>query len=356
MPEIFDAIVIGGAVAGSRTAQLIAEGGKEVLLIEEHANVGLPCKCTGLVSWRIKELLPTLPQNLIVNTVQEARFYSPKGSSFTLKSKKPVYVIDRPGLDKYLFDLAAEAGAVTKTAERFVSYKIEADHVEVTTDKETYKARILIGADGANSAVGKQAGLEYPEEYFVGVQTTVSGQFDKVELWFGSSVSPNFFAWVVPENENIARIGLATQKNASKYYEEFLDSRIGRVEKPDVGGIIRVGLMERTSDERIMVVGDAACQVKPYSGGGINFGLICSDICAKAALAALKKEDFSRKFLVDNYDKRWKAKIGGAIKRGMAINKMMRSNDRLVAGLMRFGKIGSKVFTRMDMDLINYFA
>lgn len=356
MSEIFDAIVVGAAVAGSRTAQLIAEAGKNVLLIEENTSVGLPCKCTGLVSWRIKEILPTLPEKLIVNVVQEARFHSPNGSSFVLKSGKPVYVLDRPGLDRYLFGLAEEAGAQTKVGERFLTYKIFDDYVEVKTDSNIYKTKILVGADGANSLVGKQAGLKYPEGYLVGAQTTASGDFDKVELWFGSKVSPKFFAWVVPESEGVARIGLATDRNASGFYEEFLKARIGRIEKPDVGGIIRIGLMERTSGERVMVVGDAACQVKPYSGGGIILGLLASRICADAALKALKAKDFSASFFLENYDREWKKKIGTAIKRGMVVNRMLKSSDKTVSALLLAGKAGSRLFTRLDMDLINYFV
>jgi geranylgeranyl reductase family protein len=357
MPEeVFDVVVVGAAVAGSRTAELIAESGRSVLLIEDNVNIGHPCKCTGLVSWRIKELLPTMPENLFVNTVHEAKFHAPNGKSFILSSRKPVYVIDRPGLDKYLFDLAQEAGVQTHTGERFLSYEKREDGIEIKTDKDTYKAKMIIGADGANSSVGKQAGLEYPEDYLVGIQTTASGNFDKVELWFGSNVSPKFFAWVVPENENIARIGLATDRKAGDFYERFLKMRIGRIEKPDVGGIIRFGLMRRTCDDRMMVVGDAACQVKPYSGGGIVMGLISSRVCAEAALAAFRHKNFSRDFLVRNYDDKWKAKIGSSIRRGMALSKILRSGDKSLNMLISVGKLGSKILTRMDMDLINYFV
>jgi len=354
--EEFDVIVVGAAVAGSRTAGLIAESGRSVLLIEDNLKVGYPCKCTGLVSWRIKELLPTMPEKLFVNTVREATFHAPNGKSMTLSSRKPVYVIDRPGLDKYLFDMAREAGANTSVGEKFLSYEKREGYVEVKTDKGTYKAKIIVGADGANSSVGKQSGLRYPENYLVGVQTTASGNFDKVELWFGSAVSPGFFAWVVPENENMARIGLATDRKAGEYYENFLKSRIGRIEKPDVGGVIRFGLMERTCDDRMMVVGDAACQVKPYSGGGIIMGLISSRVCAEAALAALRQKDFSRGFLVRNYDKKWKAKIGKGIKRGMMLNGLLSSGDRSLNVLISAGRIGSRILTRVDMDLINYFT
>jgi geranylgeranyl reductase family protein len=357
MPEeILDVFVVGGALSGPRTAELIAESGKNVMLVEENFDVGHPCKCTGLVSWRIKELLPTLPEKLIVNTHREARFHSPNGSSFVLKSRKPVYLLDRPGLDRYLFDLAQEAGVETRKSEKFLSYKLMDDHIEVETDKKTYKTKILIGADGANSSVGKQAGFVYPENYLVGVQTTAHGNFDKVELWFGSKVSPNFFAWVAPENENIARVGLATNRNSSKYYEGFLKSRVGDFVKPDVGGVIRFGLMERTSTDRVMVVGDAACQVKPYSGGGIIFGITASKVCAEAAVNALRQKKFGEKFFKENYDDVWKSKIGGAIKRGMMLNRMMRSSDTKVSFMMKVGRLGTRLLSRMDMDLINYFV
>lgn len=351
--EIFDAFVVGGALSGSRVAQILAENGKNVLLAEDNITIGHPCKCTGLVSWRIKELLPTLPEKLIVNVHNEARFHSPNRSSFTLKSRKPVYLLDRPGLDKYIFDLAEEARAHLKKGEKFLSYDLQKDYVEVHTDKNTYKAKILIGADGSNSSVGRAAGFVYPENYLVGVQTTASGEFDKVELWFGSKVSPNFFAWVAPENANIARIGLATNRNSSNYYEEFLKFRIGKFVKPDVGGIIRYGLMEKTSAERVMVVGDAACQVKPYSGGGIIFSLISSKVCAEAAMKALRQKNFSEQFLIQNYDEAWKRKIGGAIKRGMTLNKIIHSGDNKLSMLMKFGSMGSRILGRLDMDLIN---
>lgn len=356
MNKIFDVIVIGGALSGPRTAQLIAERGKSVLMIEDNKKIGLPCKCTGLISWRIKELLPNLPKRLVRNVVRKARFYSPNGSSVTVASRKPVYVLDRPGLDRYLFETAVKSGVSVRTGEKFLSYEIRKDHVVVKTDLGSYRSRILIGADGANSAVGRAAGLIYPKEFLAGVQTTADGNFKDVELWFGSKVCPGFFAWVVPENKNIARIGLAAERNASKYYEEFLKMRIGKVVKPDVGGIIRTGMMERTSDERVMVVGDAACQVKPYSGGGIVLGLTAAEICADAAVRALGENQYSRKFFVENYDRIWKAKIGPAILRGNRLRNLLKSKDATMNTMMIVGKVGSRVLNKLDMDMINYFA
>ena len=355
MNDIFDVLIVGGALSGSRTAQLISNYTKNILLIEDNKNIGYPCKCTGLVSWRIKKYLPFLPKKIIINTINKASFNSPDGTNFILKSKNPVYVIDRPGLDKYIYNMAKESGIKIKNGEKFISYKLMEEYVKVFTNKNVYKTKILIGADGASSSVGKSAGLKYPEKYLIGVQTTTLGKFDNIELWFGSKISPSFFAWVVPENKNIARIGLATYRKSGNYYEDFLKKRIGKFEKPNVGGIIRFGIMEKTSSERVMVVGDAACQVKPYSGGGIIFSLISAKICANAAIKSLKEEKFDYKFFFDNYDKVWKKKIGNAIKRGLFLSKILSSRNFLINKLFKIGKIFSRFLNKIDMDLINIF-
>ncbi len=262
---MYDAIIVGGALAGSRTAQLLAQKGKKILLLEEHEKVGLPCKCTGLVSWRTPETVK-LPKELIVNKLDYGKFFAPDGTNFTLKSKKTVYVLDRPGLDKFIFDEAVKEGAEVKT-ERFETFKHDNGHLQVKTSKRVYETKVLVGADGANSTVAQVAGLEMPKDIYVGMQTTAVGDFAQVaELWFGNQVAPEFFAWVVPENENVARIGLASPSTPKVYYEKFLKSRLGHNGlKPDVAGVIRFGVMNDTVADRIMLVGDAACQIKPFS-------------------------------------------------------------------------------------------
>jgi flavin-dependent dehydrogenase len=291
-----------------------------------------------------------------MNTLGRAKFFSGGGTSFELKSSYPVYLLNRPALDRFLFESAQKAGVKTKIGERFQSYRKMKGKVKIKTDKKIYYSKLLIGADGANSTVGREAKLKYPSDYLVGVQTTATGDFDTVELWFGSKISPRFFAWLAPESESVARIGLATNPNAAEYYQKFLTQRIGKVVKPDVGGIIRGGLMERTAADHVMVVGDAACQIKPYSGGGINYGLISSQYCANAALSALEQNDFSEKFLMENYDAQWKKELGPAIKRGMVLLKLMNSPPVVMNGLFGFGKIASGMLRNLDMDLINVFV
>ncbi len=264
---IYDAIIIGGALSGSRTAELLAKKGHKVLLIEEHSYIGEPCKCTGLASWRTPDMVK-LPKEIIVNRVDMANFYAPDGNFFTLKSKKQIYVLDRPGLDRFLFNSAVEAGADARTSETFERFWYNNGMVSIKTNKGTYDAKILVGADGGNSLVAKQANLEMPKNFFSGLQTTAEGDFENVELWFGSKLCPKFFGWIVPENEHTARVGIAAEKNPNLYYQNFLRKRVKSFRNPNVAGVIRFGVMKDTASDRILLVGDAACQMKPLSISG----------------------------------------------------------------------------------------
>jgi geranylgeranyl reductase family protein len=353
--NLFDAVVIGASAIGSRTAKLIAGNGYNVLVIEEHKKIGLPSKCTGLVSHRLLEQLPNLPKKIIINKIKSARFFSPNGNSLELKSKKQVYVIDRTALDNFLFNEAKDSGVEIRTGERFESFRLMEDYVKIKTNKKIYHSKILIGADGVNSLVRKYSKLGYPKNVVFGLQTTVKGNFDSefVELWFGSSVAPNFFAWVVPENNYTARVGLATDSNPMKFYNSFLKKRVDYIGRPNTTGIIRYGLMKETSFDRVMLVGDAALQTKPFSGGGIIYGLIASEICADAVIKALKKNRFDKKFFKQNYDRKWKEKLSLPIIKGLMLRKIFNKlPDKGLSSLFYFTGYVKRFLEKWDMDLL----
>lgn len=354
---MYDVVVIGASIGGSRTAELLAKRGRDVVLIEENTEIGHPLKCTGLVSWRVPDILPNIDKRILLNKVDKAKFFSPNGTSFMLKVNYDVYVISRPLLDKFLFKQAEKVGVKTKKPEKFEGFRKYKNGLKIKTNKSVYETKLLVGADGGHSTVAKAANIKQPEKFFIGVQTTAKGSFDptSAELWFGSDIAPDFFAWSVPISESYSRIGLATYSNPKPYYERFLKMKIGRVLKPDVGGIIKTGLIEDSVADRVLLVGDAASQMKPFSGGGITYGLIASNYCAAACLEALKNRKYDHSFLKDVYDKRWKKYFSMPIRMGLFYRKLIHIfNDwqlNLLFNFMHISKIDN-LFEKLDMDLL----
>lgn len=352
--EEYDVAIVGASVTGSGVVNLVSQKGYRVLLVEEHKKIGLPLHCTGLVSFRLLELLPNLPKKIIINRIKSAKFFPPNGNCLELKPNYSAYLIDRIALDRFLFN-EAKNNTEIKTGERFESFRYAKDSVKIKTNKKIYRSKILVGADGANSQVRKKAKINYPKNLLVGVQSTVKGNFDPnyVELWFGSQICPKFFAWIVPENENVARVGLATNSNAMRFYESFLKKRLGYTNKPHTAGLIRYGLMKETSTDRLMLVGDAACQVKPFSGGGIIYGLTASEICTDACIGALENNVFDKNFFKENYDKKWKEKLSLPIIKGLMIRKIFNNlSDNNLNILFSLAGYTKKILERFDMDLL----
>ena len=355
---IYDTIIVGAGPAGCRVGELIAKKGFKVLILEEHPEIGKPVQCAGLVSHRIFELSGA-SDDIIVNITKKAKFYSSNGKFIELKSKKPVYVIDREKFDKELSANATNVEAEIRRFTKFEDYKKMKDSIKIKTSEGTFESKILIGADGPNSTVAHESRLKLPKNVLAAVQSTIKSEFesDTVELWFSSEISPDFFGWVIPENEKWARVGLASHKNALSYFKNFLRIRFNQEMKykDSLAGIIRYGLIESSVSDRVVLVGDAASQVKPFSCGGIIYGLICADFAANACIRSLKENNYSKKFLKVNYDDVWKKKLFLPIKKGLMISKVIHSfSDNQLNFL--FSTIRKSKFTKLmeftDMDLL----
>ena len=208
--------------------------------------------------------------------------------------------------------------------------------------------------------------FDEPAEFLRGVGAEVTGtNLDPnfVEIFVGKNVAPGFFAWIIPMNKHgtEARIGLCIDKKAShspKYYfskffehaSVFLkDVKITRY----IGGIVPLGVLKKTYAANIMLVGDAAAQVKPTSGGGIYPGLLCARHCSSIAIEALEKDNFTIQFL-KRYHKLWTADIGKELFLGMKFRKIFKSltDEQLDKYIERFNnpKITEVITKYGDID------
>ena len=107
-------LIVGAGPVGCRVGVLLGKEKLKVLILEEHPEIGRPVQCAGLVSHRIFDLSDA-SEDVAVNVVERARFFSHDGNYIELKHKKPVYVIDREKFDKELANKAKEVGVEIKT-------------------------------------------------------------------------------------------------------------------------------------------------------------------------------------------------------------------------------------------------
>jgi len=322
----YDLIVVGSGPSGCRTAQIVAKQGYKVLVVEEHAEAGVPTQCTGFVSEKIGKI----PDEIIVNKIGVAKFVS-EGKSFDIKVKEPMQLMDRCAFDKFVYRDAFDAGVEFKFSTRFAGYEKISGGLRVKTSAGNFETKMLVGADGPNSSVAKAANLKQPDNVLFLVQVRAKGHYNPgvAELWFGSDVAPGNFAWIVPESDSIARVGLMTNTHPKIFFEKFFASRLGYSLNEDDGRItdrlgdtIRYGLIEKSASDNVLLVGDAAAQVKPFSAGGLVYGQIGARCAGGAVIKSLSENSFSEKFLRENYDKKWKAELGKGIKKGMMFKKI----------------------------------
>lgn len=354
---MYDVIIVGAGPVGCRVGELLGERGLRVLILEEHPEIGKPVQCAGLVSYRIFDL-SEVSEDVVVNAVEKARVFSHDRNYIELKHKKPVYVIDRERFDKELAKKAQDVGVGIKTT-KFVSYEKGKECLKVKSTNGIFKAKLLVGADGPNSSVAPVSGLKLPKNILTGMQSIINSKFnpDLVELWFSSEFAPDFFGWVIPESKGQARVGLAARKNVKERFKKFLKKRFDKEvkERGKLAGVIRFGLIDDSVADRVLLVGDAASQVKPFSGGGLIYGLTGSKFAAEACIKCLEEGRYDHQFLKENYDDVWKKELAGPIKKGLLLNKMIHSfsDDKLSISfsLIKKGKF-TKLLEFLDMDLL----
>ena len=318
----YDIVVVGGGPAGAIAAKESAERGASVLLIEERREIGLPIQCTGLLSIRGFEAAGA-NRDVILGEIRGLHAYGPNGKKITAeRSQSHAYVMDRDRFDQDLIEQAREAGVEIRVPASAIGY--EPGLIEIQIDQSVSKipVGIVIGADGANSRIAQWAGLRPPEKFIYAIQVTIpyeSGRSDYVEVYLGQDVAPNFFAWAVPSMPGYARVGLGTDqsKGVRELLDKLLDQRFP--ESKILGfnaGSIPIGPVAKSVSDGVLLVGDAAGQAKPTSGGGIYTGVSCAKIAAEVAMGALSSGNVRAPALA-SYESRWREKFEAELNFGM---------------------------------------
>lgn len=326
--EKYDIVVIGGGPAGSVAARFAAENGASVLMLERDREAGIPVRCAEGVSHAGIIPFIKLDEKWIATRIDIAKLHSPNGETAVMHNNGTGYVLERRIFDTALCDLAAEKGVdfITK-ADAFdlvwENGRIRGVKYKYLGEIEIVKCDIVIGADGVESRVGRWAGIDTKvrlEDIDTCVQYTLSGiDVDKTscEFYFGEKVSPGGYVWIFPKSRTTANVGigiaghLAKEKGPKEYLDEFVKKRFpdAKINYTVYGGVPTAATLKEIVKDNIMLVGDAARQVNPITGGGIVQGMIAAQIAGEVAAEAVKEKRFDAKFL-KKYPKLWDKKLG----------------------------------------------
>lgn len=319
----YDVVIIGGGPAGCKAAELISAKGYQVLVVEEHPRVGEPMQCAGLVSPRTLKNAG-LPDDIVMNKIYGAFVHSPGGEILALRSKKVHgLVIDRSAFDRQLANKAESQGAKIITGARAGIRAFAADSIEVHINKggskTTINSRLLIGADGACSRVAERIGVVGSVRHIRTFASEVELECQEKEMahvFLGRDIAPGWFGWVIPVDGRRARVGLGTSdkdKHPREYFKKLVKDHPrlfnGMKVTRYTGGSIPIGSTSSIYGDRTLLLGDAACQTKQISGGGIYLGLTGARLCAEVAEYALSSGNCTAARLKE-YQLLWNKEMG----------------------------------------------
>ena len=341
MQRDFDVVVVGGGPTGSYVASQIAVKDYNIAIFEQHKHIGEPLNCAGLITSRVFDIIGFTGKSIVQNKIKGAHIHSPSGNTLTIGGDRyNALVINRPMFDQEIIKNSVDKGAKLFLENKVISAKKTNNRVELRTLKnDNIRCKILIGADGPQSKIRDLFSLPRPSEFLRGIGAEITNTNldpDFVEIFVGNKISPGFFAWIIPTNDRgtKARIGLCigeeTPYPPRYYFSNLFKNKITSLylENTEItkkmGGLIPLGILKKTYDANILLVGDAAAQVKPTSGGGIYPGLLCAKHCSSVAIEALQKDDFSS-FIMKKYHKLCSTDIGREIYLGLKFRKIFKS-------------------------------
>ena len=335
MPSDYDVIVVGAGPGGSWAAKAAAENGAKVLMLEKDREVGSPVRCgeaIGAAGLRVVCKPEPLPRG-IANEISGAVLVAPNGREVALEFPSETgYILDRKVFDFELSLRAAAKGVEIRTKAYVAELlrngtngdgAVTGVRVQQLGKNYDVTAKIVIGADGIESRVGRFAGLRTftkLKDMESCMQVTLANiKIDPryIYLFFGQEVAPGGYLWIFPKSETVANVGIgisgdfARYKSAQRYLQEFIDRRFPKAAAvyTVVGGVTCAPTLTKIVANGLMLVGDAAHQINPMTGGGIVTAMLAGKIAGRVAAEALARGDVSSKNL-ETYPQEWQEAQG----------------------------------------------
>ena len=324
--------IIGGGTAGMLAAKALSSRGIRTTVYEQKAVIGHPIHASGILSLRGLSGLGISYRGAVTNALRGANLHAGE-STLSVRTRDTIAVVlDRKLLNEACRDEAADAGADVITRKRITSQELSS----------MGRGNIIIGADGAVSTVAKHFSMGRITRHMLTFKANYNAAAPEpgvVDLFFDNRVYKGLFAWICPNSKDIVEIGIGVDpglSNSRLAFERFLQTKEvadivdGRRPVSEGASIIPMGLRERIVDEGngVLLVGDAAGQVKATTGGGIIFGGNAALMAASAVEA-----NISRGKPLSEYEDAFMRKYGTEMRLHAMVNRFYSSMNP--AGLAR---------------------
>ncbi len=353
----YDVFIIGGGPIGTYTAYQLADKGFDVCLAEKKSRIGDGVICAGVIS---KETFKRydLPPDSILCRIDSFIFVSPSGQR--LEYIHPdifAYIVDREIFDRGLGNLAQRMGVHINLSTKIKRIEEEGKRYKIYSNQgDIHYAKSVVLATGVDYNLQIQVGMGKPDKFLHGAQIELplSSDNSRIEIHLSQRFAPGSFGWIVPAGKNKVRVGLLVERYARRYLKKMLEERVDGSSALNLKKELKTKLIanrpiKRSVWGRVISVGEAAGQIKTTTGGGISFGLLCSEIAVDKIVKALKG-----KGSLEDYEVTWRSILQPEFDIGEEAREIANKlSDRALERLFSFVK-KNRFWVKFLLPKINF--
>lgn len=342
MKQSCDVTIVGGGPAGATLAYELARKGIGVLLLEKEKLPRYKC-CAGGVTSKAAGLLDFDISEVAEDVVCEVSFAFNLGNAHLRRSDKPViYTVMRDSFDHSLVERAQRVGALVMDGQKVTRVQTCGDWVEISTADSVFRARIVIGADGAHSTVARELDMLRSIEYLTAIESEIAVPEEELAEWKARAqldlgCVPGGYAWVFPKRDHLsvgAGCGVSRARGLNAHCQKFLDSlNVGSYAVASFGSHL---IPTRTKgslvwQNRALLLGDAAGLCDPLTGEGIYYAIRSAQLAAQVIEDCLTNDRAE----LENYQEAVDREIVSELRVARVLSRLFVRFPHLAFGMLK---------------------